>query len=213
MFTLPPITLPGIDAYAEAHSAPDPAQLAGVAGNDLGMGHLVSGQLVGGLLRMIIHSLQPKLILDIGTFTGYSALSMAVALPEGARVISCEIDPERAEVARGHIAEAGYADVISVRVGPALDTIAAIEEPLDLVFIDADKPNYHNYYSAALPKLAPRALIVCDNTLWRGEIIDADSTDPDVQALRRFNEAVAADPRCESVMLTVRDGVTLIRRV
>ncbi|WP_327295539.1 O-methyltransferase [Streptomyces sp. NBC_01197] len=212
MFTLPPITLPGIDEYAEAHSAPDPAQLAGVTGNDMGMGHLVSGRLVSGLLRMFIHSIQPKLILDIGTFTGYSALSMAVALPDDSRVISCEIDPERAEVARKNIAEAGYADVISVRVGPALDTIAGIEEPLDLVFIDADKPNYHSYYSATLPKLAPRGLIACDNTLWRGEIIDADSTDSDVRALRQFNDAVAADPRCESVMLTVRDGVTLIRR-
>lgn len=131
MFTLPPITLPGIDEYAEAHSAPDPAQLAYVTGNDMGMGHLVSGRLVSGLLRMFIHSIQPKLILDIGTFTGYSALSMAVALPDDSRVISCEIDPERAEVARKNIAEAGYADVISVRVGPALDTIAGIEEPLD----------------------------------------------------------------------------------
>ncbi|ARP72855.1 methyltransferase [Streptomyces pluripotens] len=213
MFTLPPITLPGIDAYAEAHSAPDPAQLAGLAGNDLGMGHLISGPLVSGLLRLIIHTLQPKLVLDIGTFTGYSALSMAVALPEGARVISCEIDPERAEVARKHIAEAGYADAVSVRVGPALKTIAEIEEPLDLVFIDADKPNYHHYYSATLPRLSARGLIACDNTLWRGEIIDANSTDPDVRALRNFNDAVAADPRCESVMLTVRDGVTLIRRV
>ncbi|MEU3570267.1 O-methyltransferase [Kitasatospora sp. NPDC036755] len=213
MFTLPPITLPGMDEYAEAHSTPDPAQLAGVSGNDLGMGHLISGQLVGGLLRMVIHTLQPKVVLDIGTFTGYSALSMAVALPEGARVISCEIDPDRAEVARKHIAEAGYADVISVRVGPALDTIAEIEEPLDLVFIDADKPNYHTYYSATLPRLSARGLIACDNTMWRGEITDADSTDPDVRALRAFNDAVAADPRSESVMLTVRDGVTLIRRV
>ncbi|MEU9044996.1 MULTISPECIES: O-methyltransferase [unclassified Kitasatospora] len=213
MFTLPPITLPGIDDYAEAHSTPDPAQLAGVNGNDLGMGHLISGQVVGGLLRMVIHTLQPKVVLDIGTFTGYSALAMAVALPEGARVISCEIDPERAEVARKHIAEAGYADVVSVRVGPALDTIAEIEEPLDLVFIDADKPSYHAYYSATLPKLSPRGLIACDNTMWRGEIIDADTTDPDVLALRQFNDAVAADPRSEVVMLTVRDGVTLIRRV
>ncbi|MFF8286905.1 O-methyltransferase [Streptomyces albus] len=213
MFTLPPITLPGIDDYAAAHSAPDPDALRVVPENDLGMGHLISGQLVGGLLRMLIHTIRPRLVLDIGTFTGYSALSMAVALPEGARVISCEVDPERAEVARKHIAEAGFSDVISVRVGSALDTVAGIDEPLDLVFIDADKPNYHNYYAATLPKLSPRGLMVCDNTLWRGEIIDAGSTDPDVRALRAFNEAVAADPRCESVMLTVRDGVTLIRRV
>lgn len=213
MFTLPPLTLPGIDDYAEAHSAADPVEVAGIAENDLGMGHLISGQLVGGLLRMLIHSLQPKLILDIGTFIGYSALSMAVALPEDARVISCEIDPERAEIARKHIAAAGFADVISVRVGSALDTVAGIDEPLDLVFIDADKPNYRNYYAATLPKLSSRGLIACDNTLWRGEIIDAESTDPDVRALRTFNEIVAADPRSESVMLTVRDGVTLIRRV
>ena len=212
MFTLPPITLPGIDEYAEAHSSADPAELAGIAEDNLGLGHLISGQLVGGLLRMLIHGIQPRLVLDIGTFIGYSALSMAVALPPGARLISSEVDADRAEVARKHIAEAGYADTVSVRVGPALDTINAIDEPIDLVFIDADKVNYHNYYAAALPKLSPRGLIVCDNTLWRGEIIDADSADADVRALRAFNDTVVADPRCESVVLTVRDGVTIIRR-
>jgi caffeoyl-CoA O-methyltransferase len=211
MFTLPPITLPGLDDYAEAHTSPEPAELA-VLSDDLGMGHLISGQLVGGLLRMLIHASKPKFILDIGTFIGYSALSMAVSLPKDARVVSCEVDAERADVARRNIATAGYADMISVRLGPALETIAEITDPIDLVFIDADKVNYHNYYSAVLPKLSPNGLIVCDNTMWRGEIIEEDTTDPDVRALRAFNDAVAADPRSEQVMLTVRDGVTVIRR-
>ncbi len=211
MFTLPHITLPGIDEYAEKHSAPEPADLSGTTGNDLGLGHLISGQLVSGLLRTLIHTLQPRLVLDIGTFTGYSALTMASAMPAGSHLITLEADPTHAAVAQKNIEASPYADKVELRVGPALEALESIDGPLDMVFIDADKPNYHNYFLATLPKLAPNGLIVCDNTLWRGEVLDDSSTDPDVRAIQAFNDAVAADPRVEPVLLTLRDGVTLIR--
>jgi caffeoyl-CoA O-methyltransferase len=139
---------------------------------------------------------------------------MAQTLPAGGRIVSCELDPERVRFAERHIADAGYADRIEVRQGPALDTVEALDDPFDLVFIDADKTGYLDYYEAVLPKLAGDGLIVVDNVLWSGRVAEAPSDDDSdsTRALRAFNDHVAADERVVSVMLTVRDGVTLIRR-
>jgi caffeoyl-CoA O-methyltransferase len=139
---------------------------------------------------------------------------MAQALPEGGRIITCELDPERVAFAEHHIADAGMADRIEVRQGPALETIATLDGPFDLVFIDADKPGYLGYYEAVLPKLAERGLIVVDNVLWSGRVAEPESDDDteSTTALRVFNDHVVADERVVSVMLSVRDGVTLVRR-
>ncbi|HEX8206217.1 MAG TPA: O-methyltransferase [Solirubrobacteraceae bacterium] len=160
---------------------------------------MLSGPVVGRLLEFLVWSLQPQLILEIGTYSGYSALSMARALPPGGRIITLEADPERATFARRHIERHGR---ISVREGDALQSIASLDGPFDMVFIDANKDGYVDYYEAVLPKLAPRGLIVADNTLGL-----------DMEGIPEFNEHVRNDSRTVQVQLSVRDGVTLIRRV
>jgi caffeoyl-CoA O-methyltransferase len=159
---------------------------------------MLSGPVVGRLLETLVWLRQPQLVLEIGTYSGYSALSMARGLPPGGRIITCEADPERAAFARRHVEQHGR---IAIREGDALATIASLDGPFDLVFIDANKDGYVDYYEAVLPKLAPRGLIVADNTLG----LDKDG-------IARFNDHVAADARTVQVVLTVRDGVTLIRR-
>jgi caffeoyl-CoA O-methyltransferase len=136
---------------------------------------------------------------------------MAYGLPEGGRVVTCELDPDRAAFARSHMDAGPVGARIDLRVGPALETIATLDGPFDLVFIDANKDGYVDYYEAVLPKLSERGLIVADNTLFSGEVLDPEE-DGTAQSIVRFNEHVAADPRTVQVILSVRDGVTLIRR-
>jgi caffeoyl-CoA O-methyltransferase len=149
-------------------------------------------------------------VLEIGTFTGYAALSMAAALPEGGHVHTCDVQPKHTDVARRYIDESPYADRITIHLGPALETIAELEGDFDLVFIDADKPNYDNYYEAVLPRLSKRGLIVVDNTLWSGKVLDPP--DANTRAIAALNDKLAADERVVVALLTIRDGVTLIRR-
>jgi caffeoyl-CoA O-methyltransferase len=173
---------------------------------------MMVGHLEGRFLRMLVTLTGARRILEVGTFTGYSSLSMAEALPDDGRITTCEISEKHAEIARRHIAASLYADRIEIRVGRAIDTIASLEGPFDLVFIDADKPSYRAYLDATLPLLADTGAIVVDNVLWSGRVLDGDDTSADTRAIVEFNEAVAADPRLDAVMLTIRDGVTLIRR-
>jgi caffeoyl-CoA O-methyltransferase len=150
-------------------------------------------------------------VLELGTYSGYSALAMAAALPPGGRIVTCELSEEHANFAQRHIDASPYADRIDLRRGPALETVATLDGPFDLVFIDADKQNYVNYYEAVVPKLAERGLIAADNTLWSGNVAeDEDQSDATV-ALRAFNDRVREDDRVVCVMLSVRDGITLIR--
>jgi caffeoyl-CoA O-methyltransferase len=151
-------------------------------------------------------------VLEIGTYSGYSALSMAAALPDDGRIVSCELDEERAEFARRHIEASPHAGRIEIRVGPALDTIRGLDGPFDLVFVDADKTGYSDYVDATLPLLSERGLLVIDNTLWSGRVLDPDPEDETTTALAQLNDRLAADDRLVVVQLTVRDGVTLVRR-
>jgi caffeoyl-CoA O-methyltransferase len=205
-----------VDAYAEAHTtapADFMARLADETRASLTSPQMLTGTIEGRFLETLVFIAQPRLVLELGTYSGYSALAMAAALPPGGRIVTCEIKDEHAQFAQRHIDASPYADRIDIRVGPALETIGALGGPFDLVFIDADKPSYAAYYEAVLAKLAPRGLIVVDNTLWSGRVIDvADDAQDSTRALAAFNDSVAADPRVVSVMLTVRDGVTLIRR-
>jgi caffeoyl-CoA O-methyltransferase len=212
---MPDLVPPEIEAYAAAHTTPPPPALARLAAETDAMGdvaRMMTGPLEGRFLELLAFALRPRLVLEIGTFTGYSALSMAAALPAGARLVTCDVDAERQAITRRHAVAAGLADRIELRLGPALDTIASLDGPFDLVFIDADKSNYTNYYEAVLPKLAEGGVVAVDNTLWSGRVLDASDTTEDTLAIRHFNDRVAADPRVICVMLTVRDGVTLIRR-
>jgi caffeoyl-CoA O-methyltransferase len=206
-----------IEAYAAAHTTPPGARLQELARETeetLRSPQMLTGDIEGRFLEFLVFLAQPRLVLEIGTYSGYSALSMARALPAGARIVTCELLDEHADVAERHIAAAGLGDRIEVRRGPALDTIATLDGPFHLVFVDADKESYLAYYEAALAKLAPHGLIVVDNVLWSGRVAAAPSEDDGEAtiALRAFNDHVAADPRVVCVVLTVRDGVTLIRR-
>jgi predicted O-methyltransferase YrrM len=213
----PDLVSDAVEAYAEAHTSPPAPHLQALAAetrSTLESPGMLTGEVEGRMLEFLVFLAQPERVLEIGTYSGYSALSMAQALPEGGRIISCELDPERVAFAERHIAGAGMADRIEVRQGPALETIAALDGPFDLVFIDADKSGYLGYYEAVLPKLSERGLIVVDNVLWSGRVAEPESDDDmeSTTALRAFNDHVAADERVVSVMLSVRDGVTLIRR-
>jgi caffeoyl-CoA O-methyltransferase len=202
------------EAYAERVSTPLAPHLADVAARtrttqrDHGM---LTGHLEGGLLAFLVALARPRLVVEVGTFTGFSALAMATALPEDGRIVTCEIDPERAAVARDHIELAGESARVEVRLGPALDTLATVDGPVDLAFVDADKESYIAYYETLVPKLAPAGAIVADNVLWGGRVLDETDTSSSTAAIRAFNDHVAADPRTVNVVLTVRDGVQLIR--
>ena len=164
------------------------------------------GAVEGAFLSFVVFMKQPQRVLEIGTFTGHSALSMAAALPEGGRIDACELDPERARFAQSYFDRSPHGSKIELHVGPALDTIASLEGDFDLVFLDADKEGYVDYYDAVVPRLSERGLIVADNTLWGGRVRDGGGP------IVAFNDHVAADPRSVQVVLSVRDGMTLIRR-
>jgi caffeoyl-CoA O-methyltransferase len=208
------IVRPEIEEYVEALSSPPPEHLATLAEETRATQstpQMLSGPVEGRLLQTLVWISRPQLVLEIGTYSGSAAQFMAYGLPEGARVISCELDPDRAAFAQRHIDAGPLADRIEIRVGPALETVAALDGPFDLVFIDANKDGYVDYYEAVLPKLSERGLIVADNTLYSGEVLEPQEGGTATEIVR-FNEHVAADPRTVQVMLSVRDGVTLIRR-
>jgi caffeoyl-CoA O-methyltransferase len=202
-----------VEAYAEAHTtAPEPllAALAEETYSTMSVPQMLTGRIEGRFLELLVFASGARQVLEIGTFTGYSALSMAAALPADGRIDTCEIEPKHVEVARRYIAQSPFAERINIHVGPALETIAAIEGDFDLVFIDADKPNYDAYYEAVLPRLTKRGLIAIDNTLWSGRVLAPE--DDSTRAIAALNDKLAADERVVCVQLTVRDGVTLVRR-
>jgi caffeoyl-CoA O-methyltransferase len=207
-----PLLAAGVEAYADAHTTPlDPLldELDAATRATLGSSTMLSGPLQGRLLAFLVALVRPHLVLEIGTFSGYSALAMAAALPEDGRLVTCEVSPERADFARGFFARSPHGTRIELRVGPALDTIASLDGPFGVVFIDADKEGYLDYYEAVVPKLAPDGLIMADNTLRGGSVLDPD--DDGARAMATFNAHVHADPRTENVLLAVRDGLTLVR--
>lgn len=208
------IVEPRLEDYAAAHSSPEPPLLErhAAATRDFSADHrMMVGRLEGRFLKMLVAISGARRVLEIGTFTGYSALSMAEALPADGRLVTCELDERHADFAQRAIDGSPYADLIEIRRGSALATIGGLVGPFDAVFIDADKGSYGDYYEAVLPKLAPNGFICVDNVLWSGRVLDEADDSEQTRALRAFNERVANDARVECVMLTIRDGVTLIR--
>ena len=202
-----------IEQYAEEHTTPPTdllARLASETRETLRSPQMLTGTIEGRFLELLVFGLGARRVLEIGTYSGYSALSMAAGLPPDGRIDTCEIDPQHAEVARRYIAESPFAGRITVHLGPALESIAALEGEFDFVFIDADKGNYANYLEAVLPRLTEHALVAIDNTLWSGRVLDPQ--DEDSRAIATLNDQIAADERLVAVQLTVRDGVTLVRR-
>ncbi len=165
------------------------------------------GRLEGGFLRLLVRLARAQRVLEIGTFTGYSALAMAEGLPEGGALITCDIDARAAAIAQRYFDQSPHGKKITLRLGPALETITKFKGLFDLAFIDADKANYHNYWEAVLPKIRAGGLLVVDNVLWSGRVLDPQ--DDDSRAIAAFNEFVRNDARVESALLPVRDGITL----
>jgi caffeoyl-CoA O-methyltransferase len=205
-----------LNSYAEEHSTPpDPLlrRLFEETHERLAAPQMLTGAVEGRFLEMLVWASGAGRILEIGTYSGYSALSMAAALPEDGELITCDVWEEANEVARRYAAESPHGHKIDFRLGPALETIATLEGPFDLVFVDADKASYDSYLEAALPLLADHGLLVFDNTLWSGRVLPGnDDGSEETRALRALNDKLASDPRVVAVMLPIRDGVTLVRR-
>jgi caffeoyl-CoA O-methyltransferase len=202
-----------IERYAVEHSTPDPdffRRLEEETRATTSVPQMMVGPLEGQFLGWLVWLSGARTVLEIGTFTGYSSISMALNLPDDGRIVSLDVNEETTAIARRYAEEAGVADRIEYRVGPALDVLAELDGPFDLVFIDADKENYVDYYENVLAKLSDRGFIVADNVLWSGRVLD-DEGDESTEAIKSFNEHVAGDDRVECLMLTVRDGMTLIR--
>jgi predicted O-methyltransferase YrrM len=168
---------------------------------------MMVGVIEGAFLSFLVTLARARRVVEVGTYTGWSSIAMARALPPDGIVITCDIDEETNAVARRYAEEAGVADRIDFRLGPGIETLATLDGPFDLAFIDADKPGYVDYYEAILPKLRPDGVIAADNTLFG---LDGDGEN--ARAIARFNDHVLADERVEAVLLPFREGVTLIRR-
>ena len=205
-----------IDDYILLHSDMEPEYLAKVnraTHVKVINPRMCSGHLQGRVLSMLCHMIQPKCILELGTFTGYSALCMAEALPNDGILHTIECDDELEDFIRQNFDGSEHGHKIKLHIGEALQVINSLEETFDLVFIDADKREYMSYYEAVLPKLKVGGFIFADNTLWDGKVLETvDSNDKQTIEIMHFNDFVATDKRVEKVILPLRDGLTLIRK-
>ncbi len=209
------IANPELERYATEHTSPEGdllAELALATSESLDAPGMMVGPLEGTLLAMLVAATGTTRVLEIGTFSGYSALSMAQALPEGGRIITLEISERHASFAQAYIDKSPHAGKIEIRLGPASESLSELEGPFGFVFIDADKGGYRDYYEHALRLLGEGGIICVDNTLWSGRVLGESPLDADSEAMMEFNDFVVRDERVVCVQLTVRDGVTLIRK-
>ncbi len=199
-----------IESYCRENTTPESQllrELVAETYESTALPEMQIGHLEGAFLRMLVRLVGAKRVLELGTFTGYSSLVMAQALPEDGRLITCDLDPEVTEIAKRYWRRSPHMKKIELRLGPALETLRTIEGPFDLVFIDADKENYINYWELCMQKTRRGGLLVVDNVLWSGRVLDPeDETD---RAIAEFNRHVYNDKRVEVVMLPLRDGVTI----
>ena len=203
-----------IEKYAERATGRESElvqELVEVSKENLEYVDMISGRVVGRLLAMLIKISGAKRVLEIGTFSGYSALSMAEALPEDGELITCEYNERYEKLARSFFSKSKHRHKITLKMGLALDTIEELDGSFDFVYLDADKVNYPRYYKKLLPMLKDNGLIVIDNVLWSGEVLKPD--DEKAKAIDELNEMIRKDERVEQVMLTVRDGLTLARKL
>jgi len=199
-----------LEKYVVSHCTPESALLEKLAADtrdNTQQPQMMVGNVEGLLLRALVRATGAHRVLEIGTFTGYSALAMAEGLPDDGTLITCDVDPEATAIARRYWEQSPHGAKIDLRLGPALETIQSLAGPLDMVFIDADKASYVDYWEAVVPRVRKGGLIVADNVLWSGRVLAPD--EPDAEALAAFNDHVAADGRVEQVMLPIRDGITV----
>ncbi|CAE6691902.1 MAG: class I SAM-dependent methyltransferase [Nitrospira sp.] len=207
------LVLPDIEAYAAACSLPETPvrrNLREETERTMEFARMLVGPLEGAFLSMMTRLVQAQRVLEIGMFTGYSALCFAEALPDQGRVMTCEVDEESAAVARRFFAQSPHGGKIDIRMGPALETMANLTGPFEVIFIDADKINYVNYYRRAMELLSPRGVILIDNVLWDGDVLLNPPPDDRTAAIQELNRVVAADSRVTAVLATIRDGVWVI---
>lgn len=202
-----------IEQYALNHTT-DPgapfSELAKEVREKVPESAMMSGPTVGYLLNSLVFATGTRRVLEVGTFVGYSSLMMASALPDNGEVITCDVDPDFTAIAQRYWEQSPHGKKIRLELGPALETMAKLEPGFDLVFIDADKGNYLHYYERAMELISDRGLIAVDNVLWGGRILDPDTEDG--KAIAALNDRVQTDERVNNVLLTVRDGVMLIRK-
>jgi predicted O-methyltransferase YrrM len=204
-----------IEAYAEAHSMTESevcCALRAETYKQMDCPQMVVGPLEGAFLKIMAQLVQAKRVLEIGMFTGYSALCFAEALPDNGTVTTCEIDEESAALARQFFSRSPYGNKITICMGPALETMRELRGPFDLIFIDADKQNYLNYYRRAKDLLAKNGAILIDNVLWDGDVLLQPPPDARTAAIQELNRVVASDPDVSAVLVTIRDGVLVIKK-
>jgi len=211
------ITTPVIQSYCDGHTSPESDVLKKLNRDthaNVLQPRMLSGHFQGRVLSMISHMIKPKLILEIGTYTGYSAICLAEGLADGGKLITIDINAEREEMVRSYIHEAGMDEKIQHIIGDALNIIKTLPYFYDLVFIDADKPNYLKYYDMVMEKIHPGGYILIDNVLWSGKVVDDKeiSKDKDTQILHSLNERIQLDTRVENVLMPIRDGLLLVRK-
>jgi len=208
---------PEIHEYLVGHGTPVDATQQALIDETNELGGISIMQIApeqAAFMTMLTRLTGARRAIEVGTFTGYSALAIARGLPDGGSLLCCDISEEWTAVARKHWHLAGVDHKIDLRIAPAVDTLRALpaEEAYDLAFIDADKPGYPSYYEEILARLRPNGLILVDNTLFFGEVVKADATDESVVAIKAFNDLVSADDRVDTVMLAIGDGLTLLRK-
>jgi caffeoyl-CoA O-methyltransferase len=208
---------PELHTYLVAHGPPADPVLESLAQETRALGPIAIMQVApeqGALLTMLVRLCGARRVVEIGTFTGYSALCLARGLPDGGSMLCCDTSEEWTAIAKRHWEKAGVAEKIELRIAPAIETLRALPKTphIDLAFIDADKVSYVDYYEEILARMGPGGLILVDNVLWGGAVVNPDSTDANTAAIRRFNDHVAADRRVESVMLPISDGLTFARK-
>jgi caffeoyl-CoA O-methyltransferase len=203
-----------VEDYAFQSTTPEPAllqELIDETNKNMGWPQKLSGRLVGRTLKLLAQLHQPKNVLEIGMFTGYSALSIAEGMPEDGKIICCETNPRAIEFAQTFFDRSPHGHKIEAIFGKAIETIETLDMELDFTFIDADKRNYLNYYRKVLEMTRPGGLIILDNMLWSGKVLQPESDIDDV--LVDLNKEIAADPNVENLFLTVRDGMNVVRKI
>src|SRR5690349_21294730 len=204
-----------IQHYAELHTSPESDTLKLVNRHTHAhvlMPRMLSGHMQGRILSMISHMVRPSLVLEIGTYTGYSAICFAEGLKPEGKVITIDINEELENTVRGYLKTSGFHESIDYRIGNALDIIPTLPGSFDLVFIDADKENYARYYDLVINRVPLGGYILADNVLWSGKVLD-EKPDKDTRAIKEFNAKVQQDKRVENVLLPVRDGIMVMRKV
>lgn len=205
-----------LDNYVCAHTENEPALLADLNRRthvSILQPRMLSGHYQGRLLSMLAHMIQPKRVLEIGTYTGYSALCFAEGLQAGGKVTTIDVNEELEEFVRSYIEKANCTDKVEYIVGDAMEILAKMDEQFDLVFIDADKKNYCNYYELVFDKVKPGGYIIADNVLWSGKVLeDYDSLDRETKILMDYNKMIHEDERVQEILLPIRDGLMIARK-